>query len=53
MYLVLFMYFILVSGGVHSGYLFLLLFPVIVSAVDLDPRMTRRIGVIVCSYLAC
>ncbi len=51
-FVLFFMYFILVSGGIHSGYLFLLLFPVMVSAVDLDPKTTRRIGWIVCSYLA-
>ena len=51
-FVLFFTYFILVSGGVRSGYLFLLLFPVMVSAVDLDPKTTRRIGIIVCSYLA-
>ena len=51
-FVLFFMYFILVSGGVYSRYIFLLLFPVMVSAVDLDPRMTRRIGIIVSSFFA-
>ena len=51
-FVALFMEFIAVSGGIHSIFLFLLLFPTIVSVVDLDPKMTRRIGVLICLFLS-
>lgn len=35
-----------VTGGVHSPFLFLLIFPLIVSATDLDERATRIIGIL-------
>lgn len=34
-----------ITGGVHSPFLFLLMFPLIVSATDLDEKATRRIGI--------
>jgi signal transduction histidine kinase len=35
-----------VTGGVHSPFLFLLIFPLIVSAIDLDEHATRIIGIL-------
>ena len=51
-FLILFMVLIFFSGGIHSPLTFLLLFPLIVSAVDLDPQMTRRMSLMVCLYFS-
>lgn len=41
-----------VTGGVHSPFLFLLIFPLIVSATDLDERATRIIGILLAVLFA-
>ena len=41
-----------VTGGVHSPFLFLLIFPLIVSAIDLDERATLVIGILLTALFA-
>ncbi len=44
-FVVLFIFAIMMTGGVNSSLTFLLIFPFIVSLVYLDKRMTRNIGI--------
>ncbi len=46
-YIVFFLYFISITGGIDSSFIFLLLFPVITSAVYLEKERTRDLGIIV------
>ena len=40
------------TGGVESAFTFILIFPLLVSAVDLDERATRQVGLIITVALA-
>lgn len=46
-YVIFFLYFIFLTGGINSSFIFLLLFPVITSAVYLEKKTTRRLGIVV------
>ncbi len=46
-YVVFFLYFISITGGIDSSFIFLLLFPVITSAVYLEKTTTRDLGVVI------
>ncbi len=41
-----------ITGGVHSSFLFLLIFPLLVSATDLDEHATRNIGITLTLFFA-
>lgn len=51
-YVVFFAAEIYATGGTQSPFLFIMIFPIAVSVVDLDPAMTKRIGWAVCIILA-
>lgn len=46
-YIVFFLYFISITGGIDSSFIFLLLFPVITAAVYLEKETTRDLGVVI------
>ncbi len=51
-YVIFFIYFIYITGGVDSSFIFLLFFPIITSAVYLDKKTTSTIGLVVTMALA-
>lgn len=42
---------IYITGAATTGFLFLLVFPVLVSVVDLDAQTTKRVGIVLIVYL--
>ena len=51
-YVIFFIYLISITGGINSSLIFLLMFPLLTSAVYLDKKMTRNMGFVVTLALA-
>jgi signal transduction histidine kinase len=51
-YVAFFTLFLYSTGGTQSPFLFIMIFPIVVSLVDLDPEMTRHIGITICIVLS-
>ncbi len=51
-YVIFFAVLLYSTGGTQSPFLFAMIFPLVVSLVDLDPDMTKHIGIAVCLILA-
>ena len=51
-YSAFFIYFIFITGGIHSPFIFLLVFPLLTSAVYLDRTTTRDVGIFTTIALA-
>ena len=45
-WVIFYILFIYVTGGIYSQFIFLLIFPLMVSVVDLDAGVTKRVGII-------
>ncbi|MEX0931641.1 MAG: HAMP domain-containing sensor histidine kinase [Candidatus Paceibacterota bacterium] len=51
-FILFFLFVIYTTGGAESSMLMLLLFPLLVSTVDLNPKLTKRVGIICTTGLA-